>query len=484
LIAYQRGDYAAAYQQWLPLAQQGDAVAQAGIGGMYLNGLGVTKDDAEALKWLRPAAERSVATAQNNLGSMYANGRGVPRDDAQAVEWFRRSAEQGNAFGQAALGSMYIGGRGVPKDPVLAYMWYSLSIKKQPIPEWVLKGHAKVAAELSPEQIATGEQMARDWKPPTPLRTARPETPAPAWRLWMHTYATPGANPVTIAKPWTQWPVGFGTLDACLAQALVRSNALNQEPLPSSASRRQRVLPDGVILVTYAIRPTTAGVEPNDVFPLLVTYMACKPDAWQSPASPDPQADKREGFQDVIFSFGPAAAGSTLRTIFVESAQLDKHGMTTQEITWCGTDAVCSSRLGAAATLLKQVSPATGSIIYTPGRAPIVTVSLNGSRTTARLILDTGACCTMIKPSLLTAAGIDLSHPAEWRDMSGVTGKVKTPFFPVDLEVAGHRVQTPRVAAFSTNDEGFSDGLLGRDFLDRFKVTIDPAAGTITLVPR
>jgi TPR repeat protein len=150
LRAYQHGDYAAAYREWLPLAEQGDAAAQASLGGLYVNGQGVTKDDTEALKWLRLAAEQGNAIAQNNLGFMYGNGRGVPRDDAQAVEWYRRSADQGNAFGQAVLGRMYMEGRGVPKDPVLAYMWYSLAIKKQPVLEWALKGREKVAVELSP----------------------------------------------------------------------------------------------------------------------------------------------------------------------------------------------------------------------------------------------------------------------------------------------------------------------------------------------
>jgi len=45
-------------------------------------------------------------------------------------------------------------------------------------------------------------------------------------------------------------------------------------------------------------------------------------------------------------------------------------------------------------------------------------------------------------------------------------------------------VVEPFVAALNTYDDDFADGLLGRDFLDRFKVVMDPAAGTITLVPR
>jgi uncharacterized protein len=46
--AYQRGDYATAYRLELPLAQQGNADAQAMLGEMYGNGEGVPQDYAEA----------------------------------------------------------------------------------------------------------------------------------------------------------------------------------------------------------------------------------------------------------------------------------------------------------------------------------------------------------------------------------------------------------------------------------------------------
>jgi hypothetical protein len=48
LAAYGRGDYATALQEWLPLAEQGDAVAQYNLGVMYANGWGVPENDAEA----------------------------------------------------------------------------------------------------------------------------------------------------------------------------------------------------------------------------------------------------------------------------------------------------------------------------------------------------------------------------------------------------------------------------------------------------
>ncbi len=95
LDAYNRGDYAAAYRELLPLAEQGDAGAQFRLGVMYDEGRGVPQSDAQAAEWYRKAAEQGNAVAQRFLGDMYAEGRGVPQSDAQAVEWYRKAAEQG-----------------------------------------------------------------------------------------------------------------------------------------------------------------------------------------------------------------------------------------------------------------------------------------------------------------------------------------------------------------------------------------------------
>ncbi len=49
--AYNRGDYATALKEWRPLAEQGKADAQLGLGAMYALGQGVPQDYAEAIKW-------------------------------------------------------------------------------------------------------------------------------------------------------------------------------------------------------------------------------------------------------------------------------------------------------------------------------------------------------------------------------------------------------------------------------------------------
>ncbi len=94
--AYNRGDYATAYREWLALAEQGDAKAQFNIGALYDFGMGVPKDYAVAVQWYRLAAAQGDVEAQFNLALSYQNGEGVSQDYVQAYAWFNIAATQGN----------------------------------------------------------------------------------------------------------------------------------------------------------------------------------------------------------------------------------------------------------------------------------------------------------------------------------------------------------------------------------------------------
>lgn len=79
--AFKHGDYATAFPLLRPLAEQGDADAQAMIGDIYQ----YQNEDAEALKWYRKAAEQGNSQAQYDLGNVYEFGRGVPEDYDEAL---------------------------------------------------------------------------------------------------------------------------------------------------------------------------------------------------------------------------------------------------------------------------------------------------------------------------------------------------------------------------------------------------------------
>ena len=114
--AFERGDIAAAIEAWRPLAEAGDARAQAAFGSLYIHGNGVPVDHAEALRWTRRAAEQGDVTGQFNMGTIFAGGLGVERDYAVAAEWFARAAEQDDAASRFNLGVLYARGLGVTKD--------------------------------------------------------------------------------------------------------------------------------------------------------------------------------------------------------------------------------------------------------------------------------------------------------------------------------------------------------------------------------
>ena len=97
LLAYGTKDYKKAYKLILPLAEQGNVMAQTTLGGMYLEGYGVPQDYKEAVKWERLAAKQGDAYAQYNFGVMYDKGHGVSQNFKEAIKWYQLSAKQGHA---------------------------------------------------------------------------------------------------------------------------------------------------------------------------------------------------------------------------------------------------------------------------------------------------------------------------------------------------------------------------------------------------
>ncbi|RLB71806.1 MAG: hypothetical protein DRH07_05860, partial [Deltaproteobacteria bacterium] len=120
-----------------------------------------TQDNREAVKWYRKAAEQGDAKAQFNLGLMYVKGNGVTLDHVEAVKWYRKAAEQGVAKAQIKLALMYAKGDGVTQDYSMAHMFCDIA---------AANGYAKaekfrdlLAKKMTSEQIARGQELAREW---------------------------------------------------------------------------------------------------------------------------------------------------------------------------------------------------------------------------------------------------------------------------------------------------------------------------------
>ena len=166
--AYQNRDYTTALRLVRPLAEQSAGRGQSLLGLIYYNGHGVRQDEREAMTWFRRAADQGDAAAQLQIGVMYSEGRGVPQDYSEAARWYQMAAGHSNAEAQYNLGILYATGRGVPQDNVLAYMWFNLAAALLSGSERrrdAVRNRDIVARKMSPEEIARGQELAREWKP-------------------------------------------------------------------------------------------------------------------------------------------------------------------------------------------------------------------------------------------------------------------------------------------------------------------------------
>jgi aspartyl protease/uncharacterized protein DUF4124 len=128
--------------------------------------------------------------------------------------------------------------------------------------------------------------------------------------------------------------------------------------------------------------------------------------------------------------------------------------------------------------------PRAGQVRFTPGQPIIVRARINDAGS-AQLMLDTGAARTLINPAVLSALGVSYANALR-ASLRGVTGESQVDAVRLDsIEVEGARYGPLLVIS---HDMGFGpqrgDGLLGRDYLDNFIITIDNAAGLLTLTPK
>ena len=118
---------------------------------------------------------------------------------------------------------------------------------------------------------------------------------------------------------------------------------------------------------------------------------------------------------------------------------------------------------------------------FTSGGPITTTAHLNGVGLV--LMVDTGADRTMIAPAAVARAGLDPLTGREVR-IIGVAGGARARELTVErLDVAGARMGPVAVVVHDAGVPGI-DGLLGRDVLDYFTLTVDGGAGRVILTPR
>ncbi len=169
--AFDNRQYDEAYRAFLPLAEQGNPIAQTRLGTMYRSGVLGQSDMPMAARWFERAAEHDYPEAHYNLGLMYlyheALAPGVPASaralERVAVTHFARAAEYGHAQAQLYLGHLLAKGKAVRRDPIHAFKWFQLAAWQRS--SLAAAARDQLAATMRPEQLAEAKILARDWQP-------------------------------------------------------------------------------------------------------------------------------------------------------------------------------------------------------------------------------------------------------------------------------------------------------------------------------
>jgi TPR repeat protein len=163
LKAYEAGDYATALREFMPLAEAGQASAQAAVGQMYLDGHGVPQDPAQAAIWLEKAASGGNARARAQIGALYATGTGVPQDEMKASYWLLKAANQNVRQSQRFMAQRFYAGLGVPTDKVQSFLYAALCARQGDAEGQALMN--LLATELTPDEQARAQALLQAWQP-------------------------------------------------------------------------------------------------------------------------------------------------------------------------------------------------------------------------------------------------------------------------------------------------------------------------------
>ena len=159
IAAYQANDLPLAYKEFFAAAKEGHADSQFNVALMYEQGIGVGKDEQEAVVWYGKAASQGSAAAQFNLGVLYENGRGTEVDFAKANEWYRKASVQGDALAIGNLGMLYMRGQGAKENKIAGVALLMLSAALDSSPENHAKQNLAGIRDLTSQTVVAAQAL-------------------------------------------------------------------------------------------------------------------------------------------------------------------------------------------------------------------------------------------------------------------------------------------------------------------------------------
>jgi TPR repeat protein len=162
IAAYHANDLPLAYKTFLAAAKEGHVDSQFNVALMYEQGIGVGKDEKEAVVWYGKAASQGSAAAQFNLGVLYENGRGTKVDFARANEWYRKASAQGDALAIGNLGMLYVRAQGVKENKVAGVALLLVSAARDPSPANHAKQNLAGTRGLTSEMVVAAQALSEE----------------------------------------------------------------------------------------------------------------------------------------------------------------------------------------------------------------------------------------------------------------------------------------------------------------------------------
>jgi len=217
LVAYGRKDYVTAYQEFKPLATEGNAQAQV------------------------------------ELGALYFTGKGIPQNYDEAAKWFFQAAKQNSAIGQAWLAVLYMDGKGVAKDLVKAYAWMLLSAAQNYEEAIQLKASFEKRNLLSNKQIIQAQNLAKQWHEYLDEITLIPaETPS-------------SSIPQALSSPKSPQPSLSQQLGQTLGDVTFSLGQVVAPSIQDMAKGLTNSLVENTFKGTFLEEPTRKALHPDEV---------------------------------------------------------------------------------------------------------------------------------------------------------------------------------------------------------------------------
>jgi TPR repeat protein len=155
-------------------AEKSYPAAQDALGDLFKYGVGVAKDDAQALLLYRQAAENGYAPAFSAEGSLYWEGIGTAADHAAAVRWFMRGVDHGDPDSHRRLAELYEIGDQLPQNLEKALFHHAIEAKLFEAAGYVSEAgvacarRGSLARALPPETAVRIAREAAAWHPKGP----------------------------------------------------------------------------------------------------------------------------------------------------------------------------------------------------------------------------------------------------------------------------------------------------------------------------